>query len=211
MLPRGGRITSALSPQLQEKGSEATPFCFLKRTQSGCHQLNGWGQKSLKRPQKCGRPDGSTWFSAFFLGPRGEFHEGHRFTMGQAGTLMSRLFQNHHRRLPDFKINIQQEVARMLNIKLVLLAAVPYLASPQFQLNARKILYVFQSSNSVFHTIWLALMPAFLLVNIWPPPVTLNLVTILTRHDIQDPEISISQVLITTSAELQYYLCEILH
>lgn len=45
-------------------------------------------------------------------------------------------------------------------------------------------------------------MPAFLLVNVWPSPITLNLVTILTGHDIQDPEISISQVLITASAEL---------
>lgn len=70
-------------------------------------------------------------FSAFFLGPRKELHDGNQLTIRHAGTFMSHLFRHHHQR-NSLKINIQQEAPRILNLKLALLAAVPSFESSQF-------------------------------------------------------------------------------
>lgn len=37
-------------------------------------------------------------FSAFFLGPRKEFHDGNQLAISHVGTFMSHLFRHHHQR-----------------------------------------------------------------------------------------------------------------
>lgn len=70
-------------------------------------------------------------FSFLLRAEVGAFHEGNQLTIAQAGTLMSQLFRHHHSLIS--RSTYSKRSPGFLNIKPVLLAALPYLESPQFQ------------------------------------------------------------------------------